>query len=300
MLHSLEESPFQSFYSCRSALVHGLVFVESDPFSPIRYIYRVSGTLYSGKSRYQEILVLESPDFGKMLVLDGVVQLTERDEFFYHEMLAHVILHAHPNPRTILIVGGGDGGTLREVLKHNSVERVQLVELDRQVIEVSKCFFPGLAGGFSDPRVHVKCMDGTRYVRQARGSFDVVIVDATDPVGYGKRLFTDQFFADVLSILNKTGMFVIQTESLHFHHEFVADVQIRLSKLFKIVELYCVPLATYAGNWWTFSIASTKYPVDTQKRKQEVITKYYDEEAHRKAFVPRSLRRKLLDGSLDW
>ena len=278
----------------------GLVFVESDPFSPIRYIYRVSGILYCGKSKYQEIQVFESPDFGKMLVLDGVVQLTERDEFFYHEMLAHVILHAHPNPRTVLIIGGGDGGTLREVLKHNSVERVQLVELDRQVIETSKRFFPGLAGGFSDPRVHVKCMNGTNYVRQARGTFDAVIVDSTDPVGYGKRLFTDQFFADVFSILNETGMFVIQTESLHFHHKFVADVQIRLNKLFNIVELYCVPLATYAGNWWTFSIASVKYPVDAQNRKQEVITKYYDEEVHRKAFVPCSLRKKLLDGSLDW
>lgn len=278
----------------------GLVFLESDPFSPIRYIYRVSGILYSGKSKYQEIQVFESPDFGKMLVLDGVVQLTERDEFFYHEMLAHVILHAHPNPRTVLIIGGGDGGTLREVLKHSSVERVQLVELDRQVIEVSKRFLPGLSGGFSDPRVHVKCMDGTRYVRQVGDPFDVVIVDSTDPVGYGKRLFNDQFFADVLSILNETGMFVIQTESLHFHHEFVADVQVRLSKLFKIVELYCVPLATYAGNWWTFSISSTQYPVDAQNRRQEVITKYYDEEVHRKAFVPCSLRKKLLDGSLDW
>jgi len=280
--------------------VRGFVFLENDPFSPIRYIYRVSGILYSGKSRYQEIVVLESPDFGKMLVLDGVVQLTERDEFFYHEMLAHVILHAHPNPKTVLIVGGGDGGTLREVLKHSSVKRVQLVELDRQVIEVSKRFFPGLAGGFSDPRVHVKCMDGTHYVRQAGDHFDVVIVDATDPVGYGKRLFTDQFFADVLSVLSETGMFVIQTESLHFHHKFVADMQIRLSKLFKVVELYCIPLATYAGNWWTFSIASTKHPVDAQNRKQEVITKYYDEEAHKKAFVPRNLHRKLLDGSLDW
>lgn len=280
--------------------MRGLVFLESDPFTPIRYMYRVSGMLYSGKSRYQEILVLESPDFGKMLVLDGVVQLTERDDFFYHEMLAHVILHAHPNPKTVLIVGGGDGGTLREVLKHNSVESVQLVELDRQVIEVSKRFFPGLSGGFSDSRVRVRCMDGTRYVRKASDHFDVVIVDSTDPVGYGKRLFTDRFFADVFSVLTETGMFVIQTESLHFHRDFVADVQNRLSKLFKIVELYCVPLATYSGNWWTFSIASTKYPVDAQKRKQEVITKYYDEEIHRKAFVSRSLHKKLLNGSLDW
>ncbi|MBM4445832.1 MAG: polyamine aminopropyltransferase [Chloroflexi bacterium] len=280
--------------------MHDLVFLERDPFSPIRYIYRVSGILYCGKSKYQEIQVFESPDFGKMLVLDGVVQLTERDEFFYHEMLAHVILHAHPNPRTVLIIGGGDGGTLREVLKHNSVERVQLVEIDRQVIETSKRFFHELAGGFSDPRVHVKCTDGTRYVRQARGPFDVVIVDSTDPVGYGKRLFIDQFFADILSILNETGMFVIQTESLHFHRKFVADVQIRLGRLFKIVELYCVSLATYPGNWWTFSIASTKYPVAAQNRKQEVITKYYDEEIHKKAFVPSSLRRKLLDCNLDW
>ncbi|MFC1845836.1 polyamine aminopropyltransferase [Chloroflexota bacterium] len=280
--------------------MHEQSFSEKDPFSPINYTYKVSKVLYSGKSKFQDMLVFESPDFGRVLALDGVVQLTERDEFFYHEMLAQVAMHAHADPRKVLIIGGGDGGTLREVLKHKSVEKAQLIELDMQVVEISKTYLPGLASAFSDPRANVAEMDGSKFVKETGEKFDIVIVDSTDPVDAAKVLFSDEFFADVHSMLNKDGMLVMQTESLHFHRRFVIDVQQRLGKIFKTVKLYTVPLSTYAGNWWTFSIASKKHDPASPVRQHEVETKYYDQQVHENAFLPASLYDKLLGGELDW
>jgi spermidine synthase len=280
--------------------VNDELFRERDPFSPINYTYKINSVLYSGRSTYQEMQVLDSPEFGRILVLDGVVQLTERDEFFYHEMLAHVALHAHMNPEDVLIIGGGDGGTLREVIKHETVRNVQLVELDEKVIEISKRYFPSLSTGFSDARVKVEEMDGSHFVRDTTDKYDVVIVDSTDPVGSARNLFSEQFFSDVFSILNEDGIIVIQTESLHFHRQFVKEIQQKLGKSFKIVGLYTVPLATYAGNWWTFSIASRKYLPDLPNRKHTVSTKYYDEQVHKNAFLPETVYKKLMSGTLDW
>ena len=276
------------------------VFFENDPFSPIAYLYQVSEILYHDKSPYQDIMVLNSTYFGKMLVLDGVVQLTEKDEFFYHEMLAQVVLHAHVHPKTVLIIGGGDGGTLREVLKHKLIEKVQLVEIDKQVIETSRRFFPGLATGFTDKRAELIEMDGISFIKQTKCKYDAIIVDSTDPVGPAEGLFTEQFFSGVRNILSEDGIFVTQTESLHFHRQFVIDTQIKLRGLFKIVGLYHVPVTTYAGNWWTFSIASRKYQVKKPNRSKEVITRYYDEQVHKNAFLTDNLYHKLLNNTLDW
>jgi spermidine synthase len=276
------------------------VFFENDPFSPIAYLYQVNEILYRCKSFYQEIMILNSTYFGKMLVLDGVVQLTEKDEFFYHEMLAHVALHAHLHPKNVLIIGGGDGGTLREVLKHKQVEKVQLIEIDKEVIEVSKRFFPELSIGFTDERTELIEMDGVNHVNQAKCKYDAVIVDSTDPVGSAEGLFTEHFFNGVRNILNEDGIFVTQTESLHFHRKFVIDTQIKLRGLFKIVGLYSVPVATYAGNWWTFSIASKEYQVKKPNKNQEVLTRYYDEQVHENAFLTDNLYHKLLNNNLDW
>lgn len=276
------------------------VFREQDPFSPIVYSYDVQEVLYSSKTKYQEIAVLRSAHFGKMLVLDNVVQLTERDEHFYHEMLAQVPLHAHPAPADVLIVGGGDGGALREVLKHNVVKRVVLAEIDPEVIEVSRRFFPTLSAGFADPRVSVKTKDGAELVARTKGDFDLIIVDCTDPIGAATSLSTDQFFTDAFSALKTDGVYVAQTESLHFHRDFVRDVQQRLAQVFPIVDLYAAPLATYAGNWWTFSIASKKHDPRAKARRCEVPTRYYAADVHTQAFLPPSLLQKLREGNMNW
>ncbi len=271
-----------------------VLFLERDPFSPIRYAYKVQQVIHQEQTEFQDILVLDCAHFGRVLALDGVVQLTESDEFIYHEMLSHVALHAHPQPENVLIIGGGDGGTLREVAKHRSVGRIDLVELDRRVVEVARRFLPTVATSFDDPRVSVSHMDGAAFLQQSDRAFEVIIVDCTDPVGPAEGLFSDQFFADVARRLAPDGMFVVQTESLHFHRAFVADVQRRLSQLFDTVDLYTAPLATYAGNWWTFSIGSKRHDPRIQARSCEVPTEYYFDDVHAHAFLPLSLYRRLI------
>ena len=272
-----------------------LQFQETDPFAPIHYVYDVEEIVCSRRTEYQQLLIFKSRHFGKVLVLDGVVQLTERDEHFYHEMLTQVALHVHPHPADVLIIGGGDGGSLREVLKHKTVRRVQIVELDRGVIDASKEFLPTLSTGFADPRAHVLETRGEEFMAKTRDRFDLVIMDSTDPVGPAAGLFSDECLANAASVLKADGMFVAQTESLHFHLDFIREVQRKLARLFKIADLYTVPLATYGGNWWTFSIASKVHNPRELQRRCEVTTKYYAEDVHRQAFLTQSLRRKLIN-----
>ncbi len=271
-------------------------FIERDPYAPVRHCYAVSKVLYEGKSQYQEILVLESPEFGKLLVLDGVVQLDERYEFLYHEYLAHVPLHAHPNPENVLIIGGGDGGTLREVLKHDRVKRAVLVDIDREVIEVSRRFFPSLSSSFDDPRAIVVNEDGYRYIQDYEDEFDVVIVDSTDPVGFAHVLTTEEFFRFVHRALREDGIFTAQTESIHYHLDMVVRIQKTLRKVFPVVDLYTSVVPIYAGYWWTYSIASKKHPVREPSRKVSVSTRIYSEEMHRYAFLPEGFYSRLLSG----
>lgn len=274
------------------------LFQEKDPFAPIKYAYEIEEVICQRKTMYQELLVFKNPYFGRVLALDGVVQLTERDEFFYHEMLSQIALHSHPAPHHVLIIGGGDGGTLREVLKHEEVQSVTLVEMDREVIEASKEFFPALSTGFSDPRTEVLETEGAGYLSRIKDRFDLIIIDSTDPVGPAKSLFTSQFFTYAATALKAEGIFVAQTESLHFHRKFIRDVQHRLRSVFNIVDLYTVPLTTYAGNWWTFSIASKAHNPKDIRRQCEIPTRYYSEDVHRYAFLPPSLYQRLMNTNL--
>ncbi len=275
-------------------------FIEKDPYAPIQYSYEVSKILYHKKSKFQDIMVFENPFFGKVLVLDGVVQITERDEFFYHEMLVHIVLNAHPNPKKVVVIGGGDGGTVREVLKHKSVEKVYFIEIDEDVINVSKKFFPSVAGGIRDKRVEIKCMDGAQFVKQRRSDIDAVIVDSTDIVGFAKSLFTKNFFKTINQCLTEKGMFVTLSESLHFHKDMVVEVQKTMKSSFPVVDLYTAPIATYAGNWWSFSVGSKKLDPREIRRKDRIRTKYYSPEIHRSAFLPKDMYARLLSGKLGW
>jgi len=271
-------------------------FIERDPYAPIRHCYPVSKILYEGKSEYQEIMIIESPHFGRVLVLDGVAQCDERFEFIYHEFISHVPLFAHPKPEDVLIIGGGDGGALREVLKHREVKRAVLVDIDRQVIEVSKKFFPTMAVAFEDPRVIVLNEDGYKYVQDYEQEFDVIIVDSTDPVGFAHVLTTEEFFKYVFRALKEDGIYVGQTESIHYHADIVRRVQKSLRKVFPIVDLYTAVIPGYAGYWWTFSIASKKHPVREPSRDVNIQTKLYSADMHRHAFLPESFYQKILSG----
>ncbi len=275
-------------------------FFETDPYAPIEYTYEVSNVLYHKRSKFQDIMVFENPHFGRILVLDGVVQITERDELFYHEMLTQVVMNAHPDPRNVIVIGGGDGGTVREVLKHRSVEKVYFIEIDEEVINVSRRFFPSVARGITDKRVEIKCMDGAEFVRNRQADIDLVIVDSTDIVGFAKSLYTKKFFQSVKDCLTDNGMYVSLSESLHFHKDIVIEVQRTLRKVFPVVDLYTAPIATYAGNWWTFSVGSKKLDPREIRSKRKVRTRYYCDEIHACSFLPRSMYKKLLENKLDW
>jgi spermidine synthase len=275
-------------------------FFENEPYSPIEYAYKVESVLYKAKSKYQEILVIENAYFGKILILDGIVQLTEKDEFFYHEMLTHVAMHAHPEPNRVAVIGGGDGGAVREVLKHRTVEKIYFVEIDEEVLEISRKFFPTVSSGIDDPRVELKVMDGADFIKGHAEGIDVIIVDSTDIIGFARSLFTEDFFRSVHKALRPEGLFVTHSESLHFHLDIVMEVQQILKRAFPLVDLYTAPIATYPGNWWAFAIGSRSLDPHDMRRPFEIDTRYYDEEIHRQAFLPPKLYGKLTERKLVW
>ncbi|MBF0458320.1 MAG: polyamine aminopropyltransferase [Nitrospirae bacterium] len=274
-------------------------FLEEEPFTPIKHSYEVDAILYKEKSKFQEIAVMENRFFGKMLLLDGIVQITERDEFFYHEMLTHILMHSHPNPKRVVVIGGGDGGIVREVLKHKTVEKVYFVEIDEAVINVSRKFFPDVAKAIDDPRVEIKAMDGAEFVKNSTG-IDIVIVDSTDVIGFARTLFTKEFFDSVKNSMTENGMFVTHTESLHLHKDIVIEMQEKLKKTFPVVDLYTAALATYPGNWWTFAVGSLKLNPRKCRRPFDIETKYYDDEIHTQCFLTRKFYDKLLNRQLKW
>ncbi|WP_297209630.1 MULTISPECIES: polyamine aminopropyltransferase [Thermodesulfovibrio] len=275
-------------------------FFEKDPYAPIQYTYEVEKILYKGKSPFQDIMVFENPYFGRVLVLDNVVQLTERDEFIYHEMLTHVLMHSHPEAKKVAVIGGGDGGAVREVLKHDCVEKLYFIEIDEEVIKVSKQFFPTVSSAIDDPRVEIKCMDGAEFIKSMENSLDVIIVDSTDIIGFAKSLFTVEFFKSVRDALTEKGMFVTLSESLIFHKELVYEVQSSMKLIFPIVDLYTASIATYAGNWWTFSVGSKALDPREPRKPFKVNTKLYTSELHKSCFIPKDIYSKLMSKQLDW
>ncbi|WP_188881554.1 polyamine aminopropyltransferase [Alicyclobacillus cellulosilyticus] len=246
---------------------------------------RIRRTLHSEQTPYQGLDVVETVQYGRMLVLDGCIMTTEQDEFVYHEMMAHVPLHTHPNPKRVLVVGGGDGGVIREVIKHPSVEKAVLAEIDGRVIEIAKEYFPGIAAGFGDPRVEIQVTDGIRYVQEHPGEFDVILVDSTDPVGPAVGLFAKEFYQAVYRALKEDGLFAAQTESPFVNQDLIARVFADVRDVFPQTHLYLAYVPTYPTGMWSFTLGSKRYnPLEPQPCRVRG-TKYYTTEVHRAAFV---------------
>ncbi len=217
---------------------------------------QVDDVLYDHRSTFQRIQVATSPLFGRMLILDDAVQTTERDEYTYHEMLAHLPLLTHPGPCRVLIIGGGDGGTLEEVLKHQ-VETVTLVEIDREVVDVTRRFLPSIPqAAFDDPRTHLVIEDGIAFVEATREHFDVILVDSTDPKGPGVALFSEPFFRACAGALTRDGVLCVQSGSLLYQRDLQVLVSHHLSGLFPLVVPYWTAVPAYPGTMWTFTLAS--------------------------------------------
>ena len=247
----------------------------------VRFGLRIKRELEHVRSKYQDIHVFETYDYGNLLVIDGTVQTTERDEFIYHEMIVHVPMLTYPNPRRVLIIGGGDGGAARETLKHEPDE-VHVVEIDEKVVELSKKYLPEISKAYNDSRVELHIGDGIKFVKENSG-FDVIIVDSTDPVGPAEGLFKLEFYKNLKNALSANGVIAQQCGSPFYHPEEACRAFKELSKTFKYVKLYLAYIPTYPSGMWAFAIASDENI--TMRRAQNFKTRYFNSEIYHSAMV---------------
>lgn len=265
---------------------------------------KVDKVLFQTQSAFQDVLVFQSSTYGNVLVLDGVIQVTERDEFSYQEMLAHLPLYAHPEPKTVLVIGGGDGGVLREILKHPSVTRAVLCEIDEAVITASKTYLPTLAAGFNDTRVEVLIQDGAAYMAEHTGEYDVIITDSSDPIGPAEALFAPAFYEAMSRSLRPGGIIATQGECMWLHADLIAPMVKACRKIFRTVEYAYTTIPTYPSGQIGFLLCSQEESEERtlripRRKPSEAVQKslrYYNPELHQAAFVlPEFARRALLE-----
>ena len=263
----------------------------------------VTDILFEGKSDFQDIVVADSKEYGRMLMLDGVFQTSDKDEFTHHENIAHIPLFLHPSPKKVLLSGGGDGGAAREAVRHPEVERVTMVDIDGKVIELSKKYFPKISAAIleNNPKLTVKVGDGIAFMKEAENFYDVIIVDCSDPVGPGEGLFTYDFYKDTYKALKDDGIFVQQTESPFMHRKLVREVFDAVGAIFPITRLYTAFIPLYPTGMHCFTMGSKKYDPLTweSNRKQTFETKYYNEGIQKSAFVLPNFVKELLYGEKD-
>jgi spermidine synthase len=262
---------------------------------------KVEEVLDHHRSLYQDVLVFKSAAHGNVLVLDGVIQVTERDEFSYQEMIAHIPLYAHPNPKRVLVIGGGDGGVLREIAKHPSVEEMVICEIDKDVIDVSKKYLPTLASGYDDPRVKVHIMDGAKFMDANPGSFDVIITDSSDPVGPASVLFETPFYKAMHGALREGGIVCTQGECMWLHLDLIRPLVNSISTFYTSVGYAYTTIPTYPSGQIGFILATKgREGCSKPARKPDEETakgfKYYSSELHEAAFVlPAFAKRAIFD-----
>ena len=260
---------------------------------------KVDRIIESTESEFQRIDVLESKDFGKMLVLYGSLMACDNDNNAYNEMLTHVPLFVHPAPRKVLIIGGGDGGALTEVMKHPEVESCLMCEIDKMVVETSKKHFPYLTKGLDDPRAKVVYQDGKDFIRDTKDLFNVILLDLSDPVGPAADLFQKKFHQQVFQRLNADGIMVAQSESPFYNQDTVRAMYRNLREIFPIVKMYTCFMPIYPSTFWSFAFCSKKYdPIADFDEKRcarlHLTTRYYNAETHRGSFMLPEFVRKLL------
>lgn len=281
----------------------GLWYTEQHS-DDVRFSIQFDKQLYYGHSKFQEICVFHSEEFGNILTLDGYLMITEKDEFVYHEMITHVPLAVNPGVGRVLVIGAGDGGTVRELTRYKSIEQIDMVEIDREVVDVCKEFFPHVTSGLCDSRVRIYYEDGLKFVRSRANEYDLIIVDSTDPFGPGEGLFSNEFFGNCSNALTEGGILVNQHESV-FYHEYAAAMQRvhkMISSYFSICRVYQAHIPTYPSGHWLFGFASNKYDPLLDQHGDDwqalgIKTKYYNPELHRGCFaLPNSVLEQL-DGA---
>ena len=265
--------------------------------------FDVSEVLFEQSTESWQLVIFDNPQFGRVMALDGIIQTTERDEFIYHEMLTHTPLLAHGNAKSVLIIGGGDGGMLREVVKHQNVEHITMVEIDNAVVEMCKTHLPNhSAGSYDDPRVNLVINDGAAFVNNTKQRFDVIISDCTDPVGPGEVLFSSDFYAGCKSCLNEGGIFVAQNGVAFMQIDEVTTTKARLASYFNDTNFYCAAVPTYIGGVMTFAWACDnqelrKAPlalIEQRYQDAQLDTRYYTPAIHLASFaLPRFVEQAI-------
>lgn len=253
---------------------------------------KVDKVLHHEKSKYQDVLVFKSTDYGNVLVLDNVIQATERDEFSYQEMISHLALNSHPNPKKVLVIGGGDGGVLREIVKHESIEEAWLCDIDEAVINVSKKYLPEMSASYSHPKVKTYIGDGFQFLRDYQNTFDVIITDSSDPEGPAESLFQEDYFKLLNSALTEKGVITTQAESMWIHLPIIKELKNVCNNVFPVAEYAYTTIPTYPTGQIGFMVCSKDKNAKVKKPLREVtdeeeskLYRYYNKRIHEASFV---------------
>jgi len=268
----------------------------------IRFSMKVKEHLFTGKSCYQQIDIFDSSEMGRFLIIDGIVMLTSKDEFIYHDMIVHVPMATNPDIKKVLVIGGGDGGTVRELTRYTGIERIDMVEIDRMVVEACQKYLPLTASKLEDKRVQLLFEDGIEFVRRSKEKYDLIIVDSTDPIGPGEGLFTMEFYTCCYNLLSENGILVNQCES-PFYEKNAKEMRKSVKKiksLFPISKIYQYNMPTYPSGHWLFGFASKKYdPIkDFNPERWEALgleTRYYDRDVHIGSFMLPAYVKKMIE-----
>ncbi|AET65867.1 spermidine synthase [Desulfosporosinus orientis DSM 765] len=258
----------------------------------VRFSIKVDKPLYTGKSEFQRIDVFHSKEFGNFFTLDGLIMVTEKDEFIYHDMIVHVPMATNLKIKNVLVIGAGDGGTVRELTRYDSIENIDMVEIDKMVVDVCREYFPQTTCKLDDPRVHLYFEDGLRFIRSKENIYDLIIVDSTDPFGPGEGLFTKEFYGNCYKALKEDGILVNQHES-PYYEEYAKSMQKahkRIKELFPVCRVYQAHIPSYPSGHWLFGFASKTYDPLTDIDEQAwnslgIKTKYYNTDIHKGSFA---------------
>ena len=251
---------------------------------------KIKQSLYHDKSDFQTLDILETEGLGRLLLMDGLVMTTEKDEYFYHEMISHIPMISHKSPKSVLVIGGADGGTVREVLRHNTVEKVVMCEIDGLAVDVCKKYFPTIACELDNPKLEICINDGVEFIKDKKSEYDVILIDSTDPLGPGVGLFTEEFYTNVKQALKPGGIMVAQSESPIADKKEMKQMYKLLNKVFPIVKPYIGPVPTYPGGFWSWAFCSESVEplqfIDLDRAKEiSKSLKLYNLDIHRSVFA---------------
>lgn len=267
----------------------------------VNFSMKVKQHLYSAQSDFQKIDILDTFEFGKVLVIDNWIMVTEKDEFIYHEMITHVALATNPNIKNILVIGAGDGGTVRELTRYKTIENIDMVEIDELVVRASQEYLQFTSNKLADSRVNLYFEDGIKFIKGKENLYDLIIIDSTDPIGPGEGLFTNEFYSDCYTALSDNGILINQCESPYYPHN-AKEMKRSFSKLntlFNICEAYQYHMPTYASGHWMFCFASkVLHPINDLNKQAwnelNIETKYYNTDLHAGAFALPNYVKSLL------